>query len=99
MIYKTPVKIHEPNYREVQNEIVEGINNLKEDEDVIIDLEQTKYVSSAGLIPLMIGYKEAKEKGCEFKAINPQPIVEEIFRLTGLNKSFLGDENTSDKTK
>ena len=99
MIYKTPVKIHEPNYREVQNEIVEGINNLKEDEDVIIDLEQTKYVSSAGLIPLMIGYKEASEKGHDFKAINPQPVVEEILRVTGLDKCFLKSEKTSDKTK
>ena len=99
MIYKTPDKIHESNYQEITEELKEGIGNLEEKEDVIIDLEQTEYISSSGLIPLMVGYKEAKEKGCEFKAINPQPIVEEIFRLTGLNKSFLGDENTSNKVK
>lgn len=51
--------------------------------NIVINLEKVSYMSSAGLRALILGEKTAKSKGGSQIIINPQPQVQEVFRVTG----------------
>lgn len=50
---------------------------------IVLDLEKTQYVSSAGLRAFLIGQKTATSKGGSMKLINVNDSVMEILKVTG----------------
>ena len=51
---------------------------------VILNFEQVKYISSAGLKAIILGDKTAISKGGKLIIINVQSQVRDVFRVTGL---------------
>ncbi len=51
---------------------------------VILNFEQIKYISSAGLKAIILGDKTAISKGGKLIIINVQSQVRDVFRVTGL---------------
>ena len=52
--------------------------------DLVIDLKDLEYISSAGLRVLMGLVKIMKDQG-EMKVINPSEVVMDVFSLTGFD--------------
>lgn len=71
-------------------EMEKGIQSLLDDPGnaLTIALGSLTYISSSGLRCLVRLYNAAKSKGADFRIIDIQPSVLEIFKLTGLNKVF-----------
>ena len=65
-------------------------NNLEEEEIneevVIMDMEETEYISSAGLRLIISLKKDLTSKGKQFELNNMNPVCAEVFRVTGFNK-------------
>ncbi len=57
---------------------------LKGIKELVIDLKELEYISSAGLRVLMCLVKIMKEQG-EMKVINPNEVVMDVFSLTGFD--------------
>lgn len=55
-------------------------------EKLVVDMEDTAYVSSAGLRALMIGKKTTDAQGAALEIVHVQPAVEEIFEMSGFKK-------------
>ncbi len=83
MIYKTPEKITSIESQKISNELLEILNS---GQDLYIDMANTTYIASAGLRSFLIVLKSARAKGCDFAVCNPNPQVNEIFKITGLSK-------------
>ncbi len=60
---------------------------LQEAETIIMDLEKTEYISSAGLRIVLKAHKEMSDKG-GLKIVNVPESVMEVFEITGF-KDFL----------
>jgi anti-sigma B factor antagonist len=56
--------------------------------NVILNMADVQYISSAGLRGLMIGQKTAGSKGGKFTIINVTDPVRDILRVTGLEKAL-----------
>ncbi|MCR4798664.1 MAG: STAS domain-containing protein [Lachnospiraceae bacterium] len=50
---------------------------------VILEMSKCPYMSSAGLRALLIGQKTATSKGGSLKICNVQPVVSEVFKMSG----------------
>lgn len=61
------------------------LNGLIKYLNIVLDLEQVSYVSSAGLRVLLIAEKTAVSKGGSFEIVNVQPPVMEVFQMTGFD--------------
>ncbi len=59
------------------------LNAFQKGTNVIIDMKDLVYISSAGLRALLIGQKTAKSKNGSQKLINVCPLVKNIFKMTG----------------
>ncbi|MCR5594708.1 MAG: STAS domain-containing protein [Lachnospiraceae bacterium] len=70
---------------EFQNAILKA---FQKSSNVIIEMSDVPYISSAGLRGLMIGAKTAKSKGGRFTMINVTAPVLDILRVTGLDKAL-----------
>ena len=70
---------------EFQNAILKA---FQKSNNVIVDMREVAYISSAGLRGLMIGQKTASSKGGKFTLINAGESVLEVLRVTGLDKAF-----------
>ena len=68
---------------EFQNEILKAYQKSK---DIIIDMENVSYISSAGLRALIIGQKTAASKGGSLSIINCPDQVKDVFRVSGFDK-------------
>ena len=68
-----------------QNAILKA---FQKSSNVIIDMRNVQYISSAGLRGLMIGHKTASSKGGKFTLINVGEAVNEVLRVTGLDKAL-----------
>lgn len=55
---------------------------------VVLDLSQLTYISSAGLRLLLKLGKQVKEAGGRLVVAALQPMVEEVFQMTGFDKMF-----------
>lgn len=70
-------------------ELSKKIENEEINEDLVVfDMQETEYISSAGL-RLLISLKKnlsAKNKGFEIHNMNK--VCQEVFRVTGFNKSI-----------
>lgn len=51
--------------------------------NVVLNLEQVAYMSSAGLRALLLGTKTAASKGGSMKVIHVQETVMQVFEVTG----------------
>jgi anti-sigma B factor antagonist len=58
---------------------------IKEDL-VIFDMEETEYISSAGLRLIISLKKDLTSKGKQLELHNMNPVCAEVFRVTGFNK-------------
>jgi anti-anti-sigma factor len=54
--------------------------------NIVLDLGQVNYMSSAGLRALLIGHKTATSKGGSLRIINVQPSVRNIIEVTGFEQ-------------
>jgi anti-sigma B factor antagonist len=65
------------------------LNMLDQGEvDIIVHLEQVRFIDSSGLGALLAGYKMASAKSGTFSLSNIQPQVLSMFELTRLNRVF-----------
>ena len=94
MIYKAATKIDSDSCNKMAKDLSDI---LAGGEDVIIDLSKTTYISSAGLRVLLIALKSCRAKGYDFSVVNPNPLVMEIFKTTGLTNVLLINPKDSDK--
>lgn len=53
---------------------------------VIFDMEETEYISSAGLRLIISLKKDLTSKGKQLELHNMNPVCAEVFRVTGFNK-------------
>jgi len=71
-----------------------GADQLREELDVLLeggctrlvfDIEGVSFISSVGLGQLMRAFRSASTGGGYVRIVNPQPLVEEVFRFTKLH--------------
>jgi anti-sigma B factor antagonist len=67
--------------KEVMKEIM-----TKENQEVVVDLEEVTYMDSTGLGVFISALKSAKEHNSELKLINIQDRVYRLFKITGLDE-------------
>ncbi len=53
---------------------------------LVFDLSDISFISSVGLGQMMRAYRTASSNGGFVRIVNPQPLVEEVFRFTKLHK-------------
>ena len=82
-VYKARPRIDGNNAPEVQEEIMALITG--EGGDVVVDLSETKYISSAGLRVLLSAHKKLKSAGGRFTLRGVSPTVREILDVTGFS--------------
>ncbi len=65
----------------------EELDGLLEQEHykLIFDLSEITFISSVGLGQLMRAFRAATSNGGYVRIVNPQPLVEEVFRFTKLH--------------
>lgn len=67
---------------------------LKEDKDILIDMENVKFIDSTGLGTLVKLYKDQKARNRKVTIINTRVNVRKIFKITCMEEMFnLGGEN------
>ena len=66
---------------DLEQEIRTSLDNGK---DLVVDMKNLEYVSSAGLRTLLIAKKTLHNKG-NVKIINANDIVKEVFEVTGFD--------------
>ncbi len=52
---------------------------------LIFDMGDVSFISSTGLGQMMRAFRTATENGGYVRVVNPQPLVEEVFRFTKLH--------------
>ncbi len=68
---------------ELQTAILTAFQKSK---DVVIDMKDVAYMSSAGLRALLIGQKTAASKGGSMKLTGVQDAVMQVFNMSGFAK-------------
>jgi len=58
-------------------------------ENIILDFSELKYIDSTGLGIIIGAYGRLKEKGKEIKIINPKSNITKLLSITALDKIFL----------
>lgn len=66
-------------------EVLEAIKKVKGIEELIIDLSNTNYVSSAGLRVFLKTHKQLDSMGGKFIIKHPREEVMEVFDMTGFS--------------
>ena len=65
---------------QLEEELKSSLDNVTE---LVIDLSNLEYISSAGLRVLLSAYKTMRTKG-SMKIVNANELVQEVFEVTGL---------------
>lgn len=78
-------KIDSNTYVQFQDDILKAFQKTN---SVVVNLEKTVYISSAGLRALFLGHKTAMSKGGSMKIINANEQVKDVFRVTGFDKTL-----------
>ena len=55
---------------------------------IILDMSQTRFISSTGLGCIMMAYKECAANGGYVRLVKPQPLIADILRITKLDSIF-----------
>jgi anti-anti-sigma factor len=66
---------------------------------IVIDMKDTKYISSAGVGSLISAFNVVLENGGRLVFINVSQEIHEVFAILGLNKIFLISESLEDALK
>lgn len=74
---------------EFRNLLLDAVN--KGADEILVDFEETAYISSAGLRVLLEIQKMLKKKGGQMTLKNVRPVVMEVFDITGFS-GFLNFE-------
>ncbi|MFP4176932.1 MAG: STAS domain-containing protein [Planctomycetota bacterium] len=53
---------------------------------IVFDLSQVKFMGSSGLGQIMRVYRDLRDSEGFVRIVNPQPLIEDLFELTKLNK-------------
>jgi len=61
---------------------------IEKNQRVIIDLAETEYICSSGLRVLLDGLKKLQAKKGEMRLISLQPVVRDVFNISGLSNLF-----------
>lgn len=86
LIYSCPEVVNSTNADKVTNELITLIRNKR---DIIIDLGNTRYISSAGLRSFFITQKALNAcSNCSLTLRNPDNYVMQTLQLTGVEKIF-----------
>lgn len=64
------------------------LGSFQKSNKVILNFQDVSYISSAGLRALVLGEKTAISKGGSMKVINTNSSIQDIFKMTGMNKIF-----------
>lgn len=85
VMYQPSGKIYAVNATSFQEELT---NLLQQDSctKITIDFNCVEFLDSAGLMALIIAYKEAQKKKIKFNLINVSPAVRIIFELSQLDQ-------------
>ena len=65
---------------QLQTHILQAFQKSK---NVVLEMSRCPYMSSAGLRALLIGHKTATSKGGTLKICNVQPVVADVFQVSG----------------
>ena len=63
---------------------------------IIVNLADTEYISSSGLRVLLAGLKTLKQKNGEMRLTSLQPVVRDIFEISGFSRLFSIQRNLED---
>jgi anti-sigma B factor antagonist len=55
---------------------------------MLLDLREVEYVSSSGLRVLMVAKEKLRQRQGELRLASLQPLVREVFEITGLKQLF-----------
>ena len=55
---------------------------------LLVNIANVVFIDSAGLSMLIAVNRQAQKRGGRFAVSNPQPTVQQVFRLTQMNKVF-----------
>jgi anti-anti-sigma factor len=61
---------------------------------VVVDLTALTFCDAQGLAALLRMASYAERAGCEFRLASPRPSLVKIMRITGLDRKFLGSQQT-----
>lgn len=84
-IYKVGPALDSSSSRDEQQYILSILDGGK---DVILDLSECKYVSSAGLRVMLYAYKVAASNGLKLYLVGVSKEVKEVMEITGFKHFF-----------
>ncbi len=62
------------------------LNSFQKSNNLVIDMKDVTYMSSAGLRAMILGQKTAGSKGGNLTITNVSEVVMDVFRMTGFDK-------------
>ncbi len=84
-IYSMTGAIDASNAKQVQQDLLGFIKNVSSSA-IAINFQDVEFLDSAGLMALVVGYKEAKNQNQDFKIIGVSPSVRMIFEVSQLDR-------------
>jgi anti-anti-sigma factor len=84
-IYSIKGNIDASNAQQVQKDLLDFIINVSA-LNIILDFQAVDFIDSAGLMVLVAGYREAKNRNQDFHLIGVSPSVRLIFEVSQLDE-------------
>lgn len=83
-IVKLQGRLDTTNYRDAEAEFKNLIDGGAK--NIVVNIEKLDYISSAGLRSLLAALKSISAKGGKLVVSNPQPSIQEVFKVSGFSK-------------
>ncbi len=84
LIAKVDGRIDGANAREFENTLSDTIR--EDDRNLILDLEELSYISSAGLRVILLFAKTLRKRDAEFVLCSLSDPIREVFKISGFDK-------------
>jgi len=84
LIVKVGGRVDGANAREFEEQLNAAIAG--DNRNVIVDLEELSYISSAGLRAILLVTKSLKQRSAQFSICSLNPSVSEVFQISGFDK-------------